>query len=531
MAAPAQALAQKGQDFLPYLPTLPGRRWVHSLKRRFSKIDILAVLPALPALPGRRWLRRFQDWSAHRDYRLLLFAAPTLLAILVWIGLLNRVLVWKPAWISRRYEPLYQRALAERDFEKAKLGLERILQETPDAPPEVVFNFARCLKELGQGEEAAALISDLAPLTGRGFIPAHLVMVQSLLLAGSQDPSALPTAEKHLKRVLELEPDRTDLWIKAGQICVTLQKWEPAKKYFLNAVAVSPEVTLQLANIARIRGQTEEQRTWAERADRYFETRNLIESKNPAVSLGLAQAKLMLGQFTNSLVILDMGIREFGTAPFRELASQVLAEWEFMVSTQSPSDLSTRLSLVQRGLEYWPFNPELLRRLIAFSRIEGPQAETARAKLRGILAQGSTVPTLHLLLGIDAWQHNQTAEAREHFDAAFKLAPQAPTMVNNMALVLALGDKPEPERALTMINGVLDHSPNNPVFRDTRGQILAKLGKWREALTDLEFSLPSNKESIRTHQALESAYQGLGMSQMAKEHQLRADSLRNNSRR
>ena len=517
------------RDLLPKPPELPRLRLITTFLRRLTQWNFLAMLPSLPLKPIRRWQRRCEHWFSARDYRLLLIGLPSIVAILLWIGMLNRILVWTPAWISDHYRPLYQAALAVRDFEKAKIIIERTLQEAANPSPELVFNLARCLNELGQDQEAAALISNLAPLDGHGYIPAHLVMAQSM--AGSRDPSALQTAEKHLMRVLELEPGRTDLWIKAGQICMTMQEWEAAKKHFLNAVVASPEVALQLANIARIRGQTEELRAWAERADRYFESRNRVETKDSSVRLGWAQAKLLLGQFTNSLVILDMGIREIGTAPFRELASQVLAEWESMVSTQSPSDLSTRLSLVQRGLEYWPFNPELLRRLIAFSRIEGPQAETARARLRRILAEGSTVPTLHLLLGIDAWQHNQKAEAREHFDAAFKLAPQVPTMVNNMALVLALGDKPEPERALTMINGVLDHSPNNPVFRDTRGQILVKLGRWREALTDLEFSLPSNKESIRTHQALGSAYQGLGMSQMAKEHQLLADSLKRNSRR
>jgi uncharacterized protein HemY len=93
-----------------------------------------------------------------------------------------------------------------------------------------------------------------------------------------------------------------------------------------------------------------------------------------------------------------------------------------------------------------------------------------------------------------------------------------PYVANNMATLLTLSTPPELDRALAIIQSVVTNSPANPEFRDTRGQILLKLKRYQEAITDLEFALPSLKPAASTHKALAEAYQALGLSQLAQEH-------------
>ena len=101
---------------------------------------------------------------------------------------------------------------------------------------------------------------------------------------------------------------------------------------------------------------------------------------------------------------------------------------------------------------------------------------------------------------------------------AFKAAPQMPYVANNMAMLLTLDTPPDLDQALAIIQSVLTNSPGNPGFRDTRGKILLKLGRYQEAITDLEFALPSLKSANSTHKALAEAYQALGLSLLAEEH-------------
>ena len=65
----------------------------------------------------------------------------------------------------------------------------------------------------------------------------------------------------------------------------------------------------------------------------------------------------------------------------------------------------------------------------------------------------------------------------------------APLVANNLAWVLAFSPPVDLPRALELANAAVNKVPNEPRFRGTRGQILARMEKWKEALPDLEEAL------------------------------------------
>jgi predicted Zn-dependent protease len=165
-----------------------------------------------------------------------------------------------------------------------------------------------------------------------------------------------------------------------------------------------------------------------------------------------------------------------------------------------------------------PQHPGLLKLVIDMSHLTGPEGDAARSTLTGLLAQGEPPALLHFLLGNDAWQRGRPAEARTQMDLAFRAAPQMPFVANNMAMLLAMDTPPDLERALAIIQSVLTNAPGNPEFRDTRGKILIKLGRYQDAITDLEYALPSLGSATNTHRALAQACEPLGLSELAQEH-------------
>jgi tetratricopeptide (TPR) repeat protein len=136
-----------------------------------------------------------------------------------------------------------------------------------------------------------------------------------------------------------------------------------------------------------------------------------------------------------------------------------------------------------------------------------------------MLAEGGASGILHLCLGIDALGKAEMATARQHFDLAFKLMPNMPVVANNLAMSLTVGEKADPERALGIIQPLLERFPNVAAYRDTRGRVLVKLGRYQDAISDLEFALPELGATPSAHIALAEAYRGIGMSELAGEHE------------
>jgi predicted Zn-dependent protease len=83
--------------------------------------------------------------------------------------------------------------------------------------------------------------------------------------------------------------------------------------------------------------------------------------------------------------------------------------------------------------------------------------------------------------------------------------------------------QPDLSRALEIINAVLSQYPGNAHFRDTRGQILVQQGKWKEAIDDLEAALPQLTARKEAHRALAESYKRLGLTELAQEHERRAE--------
>ena len=131
---------------------------------------------------------------------------------------------------------------------------------------------------------------------------------------------------------------------------------------------------------------------------------------------------------------------------------------------------------------------------MAIIRTEGDEAERGRSSLRALLAAGKGTEIVHFALGIDEWERGKTEQAKLHWEQAVQLAPHMAVAANNVAWLLANAQPPDLPRALTMINQVLEKYPNQANFRGTRGHILAKMQRWKDALPDLEAALKATPD-------------------------------------
>jgi tetratricopeptide (TPR) repeat protein len=407
-------------------------------------------------------------------------------------------------------------AFQSKDYDLARLAGERLVLLDEEEP---AFRFQLALVEAarGNGPRTAGLMDSLTPLDRQGYAPAHLWVARALL-AANPSPAALRAAEVHLRRTLQDQPNEAEAHGLLGRLYLATGRPEEAKAHLLRATDEFPEVELDLARLFTAQGNGELARIHAERAQRLFHSRVAANLDDHDARLNRAEAYLVLRDFPAAVGVLQEGWELTANARYRAALGRTYLLWSDEAARSGKSNLGEEFALLEKAMQNEGASPAVLDRLLAATQVKGPEAEKARNSLRSLLAQGKSPALVHLALGLDAQERGNLTEAQRHYEQANKLAPDTPVVLNNLAWSLAQAPSPDLPRALELVNAALANWPNQPRFRDTRGQILAKLGRWKEALGDLEAALPALPKSPDLHRALAETYEHLGMAEMAAEH-------------
>jgi tetratricopeptide (TPR) repeat protein len=150
-----------------------------------------------------------------------------------------------------------------------------------------------------------------------------------------------------------------------------------------------------------------------------------------------------------------------------------------------------RFALLNEALNLFPNHRDVLEKLSIYLR-EGTPDEVERAKKAiedNIAAGGQDSAIGHMILGTEAYRKNDMGTAKYHWDMAVKLNPEGiPQVTNNLAWLLSDTKPYDFDRALMLVNKALDAQPRSE-FRSTRGHILKKMGRTRDAYPDLQEGL------------------------------------------
>lgn len=462
-----------------------------------------------------KWI--FQSWWASGVLQRLAPGLPAAIVCLAWLPFAYLILGWTPVHIKGHYIEVANAALNGTNYETARVAYERLIQLSPKDRDAYTFGLARSVLGLGRTNEALALLDRLMPLDGPGYLPARMYVARQLTSVTNPPPEALSMALTHLRMIKAFEPKNTEAIEQLAQLYLRINKWEDAKRELLELVGSRPDLSLSLSSVCASLNDDDGSRKWAERAASYFQTQVEVRPGSIEMRLKLCDSMLLLKRHADALSIAQEGLKRFGGPGWRLMVSRVCSVW-LAALPDNKDTLGNRLELVQIGLVNNPMNEPLLRELIRLSHMEGSQGDAARSTLTGFLAEGKGTALLHVCLGLDAWERQKPELAREHFAVSFSLTPQMPTVANNMAMILIMSTPPDPDRALNIINAVLDKYPNAAIFHETRGQIFVKLGRWREALLDLEFALSNSKGGAGLHRAMAEACENLGMKELAAKH-------------
>jgi tetratricopeptide (TPR) repeat protein len=475
--------------------------------------------------------KRWADWWKTRYIPWLLWGIPALVSLLAMFALYIYRTEWSSLTVHDRYAAIKKTSMTRGDYQTARIACERVLEICRSDSyfaaryPEHLFDLAICLMFLNRPEDARHLISKVAPFedieTPLSYPLAHLYVAKNTwLTAKEKTPEVMAKVERHLLRAATDAPEMAEAHQILGELYLSRQDWDKAKRHLLKAAETRGESYLLLALVSQGTNDPEGMRQWNGRAQQFFQQKlDAAATEDPAMRMGLARTYLLAENFEKASETFVTGYKRSGEPGYTRALGAVYAAWTESRKKKEGTTPGELLKLVSQGLTFDNQNETLMVELVRLSELSGETGTEAANAVRTMAASGGGSGMLHFALGAAALGKDKEAEANTYFDLAFRALPELPQIANNFAMVLTVGAKPDYPRALGIMNQLLSRYPNLAAALDTRGRIHLKMMHYEEAVADLTRALPGlGALAPSAHEALAEAYTGLNLPELADEH-------------
>jgi tetratricopeptide (TPR) repeat protein len=231
-----------------------------------------------------------------------------------------------------------------------------------------------------------------------------------------------------------------------------------------------------------------------------------------------AAAEQLLGNNSESHEILREWLKHYPTdeAARRSVAALSLQEFDRILNSASanPQELAARLSA---AFTLSDATDNMKRRVAILYQQRG--AHPPLGGLFDLLAQLPDLPpSLAETVGTSAAASGDWDQARVYLEQAVRKDATNSTAWNNLACAMLQKKEPPLEEAFAAVSKALELEPDDFRFRETRGEILLQLGRWQEAVTDLEYAINGLPNTPAIHRRLAKAYELLGNRELAAFH-------------
>jgi predicted Zn-dependent protease len=425
------------------------------------------------------------------------------------------------------YRRAAQKSLNDQDLAAADVFFRR-LSGLERPATEAQYGLALVAELRGDPTGARQLMEGIAPADRPGHAPAHLWLARQLQAAAesakpSEQLQQLQAMETHLRHVLQTEPQNVEAHHTLGQWYSRIGRFDKAIEHFAPIVNTVPDCRLTLAQMYVLAGNRTLAESHGKAARDEFEQK---AKRNPAdldAELMLARAELFLSNPQRAVEILTRGLERTNDDRFRRDLVSTYLSWFDRTSAQ---DLARRLDLLQKAMSYGPAGEQVLIRFQAFMDQESQESAKAKQILERVVAEGKETAIAHFFLAILSVRASDHASARTHLETAYRERPQTAVIANNLAWILANSEPFDLPRALDIANRAVELSALDPQVRETRGQILAKLGRYRESIADLESALEALPNTKPIHETLAKAYEHLGEKELSAAHRRHAQATK-----
>jgi tetratricopeptide (TPR) repeat protein len=470
-------------------------------------------------------------WLRTRHLALLIQGLPAIALGVVLGGLL--ISSGQPATSDTidTYLTRAEGAIAQEDYEQAEFYFRKLQLLAPDNPA-VIDKRAELAAGQGNYLEAVRLREALVRDGDRSNdARIHKWLASTALEQDLGLESPVDYARSHLDAVLAEKPGDPEahyffarLHMLQGDISNAIAHLEPI-------AAFDARFQLQLATLYLMRQPPDRVRALSNARSAASIFRKEIEQTQTSdvnTFHQLATAQVILSEYESAVQTLRQALTRFDQEATRKQLARAYVAWSDDVRRNAPDDLPRRMRLLEQALQTAPDEPAALHRLLEMASAEGDDAVQAETALRSALVDGVAPAAVHFSLGTLAAKRGDLEAAMRHLQQAEQLNPKTPVTLNNMAYIMAQMPEGDLNQALELANQAVKMAPRAAPFRETRGQILVRLERWSQAITDLEYANtrmhePASRMAI--NRSLASAYRGLGDAATADAYQKKYEQL------
>ncbi len=462
--------------------------------------------------------RFLRNWFASRNVRSLLWGLPAVL-VAACLGVVGEVAssVTETDLVAH-YQLSAFEAQQRGDQDTSALWLKKTTMLEPDAPQHQ-FRLALAAEQQGRQDRARELMRRIAPRDEQGYAEAHFWLARDLLThQRAFTPELVAAIEHHLNTALSSEQVAREAHVLLGELSLRQKELDQAVTHFEKAVEQHPELGLKLAQLHLLRRENARAESQLKRSMQYFRLRAEKSSKDIEAHLAWAQCETLLGNPSEAERIIRKAHQQSEDPRYAQALARLYLLGFDRLRREQPEAIERALVLLEEAIALAPNDPHALARLSDFAQIDGSARDEVRRILKQIVAGGRPTVAAHLLLGVLAGEDGDFEAAETHFELGLALRPEGFALLNNLAWLMTIGESPDLDRALQLIEIAYRKQPDHPEVLETRGQILAKLGRWRECVVDLEKARPSMPERRRVHETLALAYENIGDQELADMH-------------
>lgn len=485
---------------------------------RIGKAIVLGVL-SIPYLVLTAPIHFFRGLG-QSGLREVLFVVPAL----IMCGLLGYVftqVLTRSEVVKNRYSKGASTAIANEDYELAKVYFSRLMLETELSQPQRL-QWMIVLQATGEKEKAMQVLDALAPEENLGYDKAHrlkAIQLANQISLGKSEGDTLERLGRHLERSndnsVEIMQAKAIYFKGIGDVEKTIDS-------LTRAAELNPSIYLALANYQSKVGRTLDYRETLKRASLAFRDVLADNPLNHIASIQLANILTRQERIADAEKVLKEAYAKKRNVELRQALSSFYVLL-FDRATSNDESIGTKLNYLISALNYDPNHPPAYQRMIELyinnDESSSSDLQVIRMELQQLISGNQPSPMAHFSLSNILWEEGKQKEAEFHLMQAYELNSEFVVVLNNLAWVLAhRKDAPDLKRAFELANKAVEIRPKDARYRDTRGTILMKLGRYREAITDLQLAIPGVNQPKLVHKKISECYSALEMDEMAENH-------------
>ncbi|GIW96916.1 MAG: hypothetical protein KatS3mg111_0249 [Pirellulaceae bacterium] len=461
-------------------------------------------------------------WLLSRPYLPMLAALPALVAVL---GLL--AISFSGARVSAgteaiRYRRILADALANGQMDRARLAADALMWLNPESS-EHAFQRALVEFEAGNLEAAKQMMAELA--TADRSLPAAMWLVQQVgdgTNVASWTDEQKKEAYRWLTIAMKNAPDDPRPRQLLGRILNLAGDYRAAYATLQPIADIDADTAYLVTFLEKQLGLIEQAKKRGQKLERLLRERIQANPHDFEARRQYVAMLFLLEREPDAVKVINDGLL-VATDPQEVQALKsylteaiVLQAQRKMARDDSPQALITGLELLRQAMAIDPNNP-LLIEAISTACLRAANSENEELKtLREAIVQGVAPDAAHFILGTIALNQGSVDQALQHLEIAAKNNPNLPGVLNNLAHAISHSDMPDYDRALRLAEAAVRMLPNHPYLRETRGQIYLHVGRYADAIADLEIALQVPELRADVRPSLAKAYEALGEHELAR---------------